>query len=172
MLSFRRVGRTYAGFPRVRYNATLQSAPAQNPNVPPPPLETKKPAARQEPSVSASEPVQPEEKIDKRASRGRRFPSKRPHITLEHPRQYNRPVAAGALPVYDYALEYIKRDSKLRKQELEEYRTLLQKAESTPDWNPEDLERLKEKIHILEVQSEINLPSVRWKARNGMGEYS
>ena len=29
---------------------------------------------------------------------------------------------------------------------------------------------MREKVGVLEIQSEANLPDVRWKARNGMGE--
>ena len=32
------------------------------------------------------------------------------------------------------------------------------------------LEELREKVRIVEIQSAANLPEVRWKARNGMGE--
>ncbi|KAI0077414.1 PEBP-like protein [Panus rudis PR-1116 ss-1] len=174
MFSFRRVGRAYAGLPRVRGNATLQSTPAPNSDIPPPPPpEAKRPEVKQgakENSATAAEPAKPAEESDKKAGRGRKYPSKRPLINLEHPRQWNRPVAAGALPVYDYALAYIKRDAKSRRDELEQYKTLLQKAENTPDFVPKDLEKLKEKISILEVQSAINLPSVRWKARNGLAD--
>ena len=35
----------------------------------------------------------------------------------------------------------------------------------------EELEKLRERIGVLEVQSEVNRPSVRWAAANGMGEF-
>ena len=35
----------------------------------------------------------------------------------------------------------------------------------------DELEKLRKKVGILEVQSEINRPSVRWAAANGMGAF-
>ena len=34
------------------------------------------------------------------------------------------------------------------------------------------LQGMRERAHILTVQGEINLPDVRWKARNGLGEHA
>lgn len=92
----------------------------------------------------------------------------RPRITLEHPRQYSRPIARGVLPVYDLALQYIEEDSKALTQELEEVRKALKAAETEGD--AERQEALAEKARILEIQSQVNLPEVRWKAANGLGE--
>ncbi|KAK7688111.1 hypothetical protein QCA50_008481 [Cerrena zonata] len=174
MFSLRRATRAYNGLTRVRYNVTVASTQSVEPTLapaPPPP-----PAKKAEAAEALANSAQASSKEDKPSTatrkRGRAGPTGRPLINLERPRQYSRPIGVGVLPVYDQALGYIKRDSKLRKAELEEYRALLKKAESTPDWNQDDLEKLKEKIRILEVQSEINLPSVRWKARNGMADMS
>ena len=49
-----------------------------------------------------------------------------------------------------------------------EHEALL-KAKADLEAIRKEAEALKEKESILEIQSEINLPSVRWKARNGMG---
>ena len=34
----------------------------------------------------------------------------------------------------------------------------------------EELDALRKKAHIVEIQSEVNLPDVRWYFANGMGE--
>lgn len=175
MFSLRRATRACNGLARVRYNATV--VPTQSAEITPAPspvktAEVTKPPAAEASVNSAKASSKEEEPSTATRRRGRSGQTGRPLITLERPRQYSRPIGVGVLPVYDQALGYIKRDSKLRKAELEEYRTLLKKAESTPDSNQDDLEKLKEKIRILEVQSEINLPSVRWKARNGMADMS
>lgn len=172
MFSFRRASRAYNGLSRVRHNATVASAQStESAPIPPPPVKTEAEApASETPTTSAKTSSKEKEESTATRNRGRVWPTRRPSITLERPRQYSRPIGVGVLPVYDQALGYIKRDSKLRKEELEEYRVLLKKAESTPDWNQDDLKRLKEKIRILEVQSEINLPSIRWKARNGLAD--
>ncbi|KIP02565.1 hypothetical protein PHLGIDRAFT_111938 [Phlebiopsis gigantea 11061_1 CR5-6] len=81
-----------------------------------------------------------------------------------------RPIGVGVLPVYDRALEYIKQDSETLKRQLASVNTQLQKA--AENTNVEEVEKLKKRAQILEVQSEINLPSVRWKARNGLADLS
>ena len=181
MFSLRRVPRPCAGISRIRCNATVASAQSVEPTpVTAPPaqkVEATEASSSAKPPVSkAPATTQPTSQNGETTAplrtRGRVWPTKRPSISLERPRQYSRPIGVGVLPVYDQALGYIKRDSKLRKAELEEYQNLLKKAESTPDWKPEDLEKLKDKIRILEVQSEINLPSIRWKAKNGLADMS
>lgn len=72
------------------------------------------------------------------------------------------------LPVYDLALQYIEEDSKVLTQELEDVRKALQAAEMEGDVDRQ--QALVEKVKILEVQSQVNLPEVRWKAANGLGE--
>lgn len=113
---------------------------------------------------------------DADATQGRRrrfWPTHRPSISLERPRQYMRPIGVGVVPAYDRALEFIKQDSENLKKELRDVKTELEKAQASQ--KPEATEqvvRLQEKVEILEVQSEINLPSVRWKAKNGLGAHS
>ena len=76
-----------------------------------------------------------------------------------------RPIGIGALPVYDLALDYLRRDSANLKLQLAELKEEIASQEKTAD----EVEKLREKAEILEIQSKINLPSVRWKARNGLG---
>jgi hypothetical protein len=46
----------------------------------------------------------------------------------------------------------------------------LQDAENSPNPDPEFIKGLEEKLAVLEVQSEVNRPDVRWHFRNGLGE--
>ncbi|KAF8313791.1 PEBP-like protein [Clavulina sp. PMI_390] len=71
-----------------------------------------------------------------------------------------RPVEAGALPAYDEALAYIQRDSEAKKAEL----SLRRKAKDSK-WTQVELER-------LEIESEINLPEVRWNFSQGKMDLS
>ena len=98
----------------------------------------------------------------------------RPSISLTNPRKWTRPVGVGKLPVYDEALKVIREDSKKIKAELEAVRAEVKRLEgATEKENVKgELEELRKKEKILEIQSEINLPQVRWGVANGMGVYS
>ncbi|KAI0344248.1 PEBP-like protein [Trametopsis cervina] len=152
-----------------RGNATLQSTVTSSPPPPPPsPAQSVKAAsteaATQNPGgTTSAEDVVASSKTDSR----KKFTS-RPSITLERPRQYSRPVSRGVLPVYDLALKYIKQDANNIEVEL----AALQAQLKSEELSPEEKAQLTEKAAILEVQSAINLPSVRWKARNGMADMS
>jgi large subunit ribosomal protein L35 len=106
---------------------------------------------------------------------GRRRPTfytkGRPAISLDNPRTWNRPLAPGVLPAYDEALKIINRDSAALKKQYEGLRAVLRKLDAGEEVKGDQISgTLKEKLKILEVQSEINLPSVRWTIANGMGE--
>jgi hypothetical protein len=94
---------------------------------------------------------------------------RRPQISLANPRDWKRPIAYGVLPAYDEALQYLMRDSAALKKEAEDLRAAVSKEEAAPDRDENALKRKREKLNVLEVQSEINLPEVRWKVANGMG---
>ncbi len=145
------------------------ASPSSKPSAPKP---ASKPASVAETSTSKTNDVDEadSDKKDRKRKRRFRFPTQRPSISLERPRAYSRPIGVGVLRAYDEALAYIKKHSNVVKAELEEYKASLAKAESSPESDSSKVERLKEKVKILEIQSEINLPSVRWKARNGLGE--
>ncbi|EDR02032.1 uncharacterized protein LACBIDRAFT_295521 [Laccaria bicolor S238N-H82] len=163
----------------VRYNADLTVAtdsPVAQPPPPPPP-----------PAAVASEFA--EDLGENTGTRGRRrrkrIPTKRPAISTESPRKWNRPLAEGVLPAYDMALKVIKTDSFRLKEEAKELRTRIGLAENTfqelsakakelsedsqerqtlteeVNLLDEQLEAMRVKLNILEVQSEINLPDVR-----------
>lgn len=175
MLAYRRSTRLCPQFLKVRRNATLHSESSSEPPAPPPPHDaapppTLSPSPRPTPTTETSEESIASE-TQKRKTQGRVWPTSRPSISLERPRQYSRPIGVGVLPAYDEALAYIKRDSGLRKEELRRYQLALDKAQNEPEVDTVEVERLQEKVKILEVQSEINLPSVRWKARNGLGAF-
>lgn len=120
---------------------------------------------------STSSPPPPSD--DKKASLSRpgNWKTRRPHINPQKPRQWNRPLAPGVLPAFDEALRYIRQDSHALRAEAQYNRSALRAAESSPDPDPELIKGLKEKLAILEVQSEVNCPEIRWNFRNGLGMY-
>jgi large subunit ribosomal protein L35 len=81
---------------------------------------------------------------------------------------WNRPLAPGVLPVYDEALQFLRADSRALQAELEGVQKQLAQLPDA-ERDAEQARKLREKAHILEVQSEVNLPNVRWKFRNGSG---
>ncbi|KAF8665071.1 hypothetical protein AX16_000539 [Volvariella volvacea WC 439] len=167
--------------PGCRTNATLATpkpdAPASS--VPPASSTTASPG-----STSHSD------EVGSQGRRKRREPTTRPKISVEEPRKWNRPLGEGILPAYDLALNFLRADSlrlkaeakELKRQvteqekEVEELRQKIA-ASSQESEGPEaqlyaqkdaELERLRERLNILEVQSEINLPEVRWRVANAM----
>ncbi|KAJ3493313.1 hypothetical protein NLJ89_g11047 [Agrocybe chaxingu] len=117
--------------------------------------------------------------------RKRKVPLKRPPISLENPRKWNRPLAPGVIPAYDLALAYLRQDSANLKKELEELRGVIKAKKEEykavekrvlelreKEADVEERARLLEKADILEVQSEINLPDVRWTVSNAMADMS
>ncbi|KAG6332502.1 hypothetical protein ID866_6587 [Astraeus odoratus] len=106
------------------------------------------------------------------ASRPRKFKPRRPNISRAHPREWHRPLAFGVLPAYDEALKYIKADSETLKGEVRNLYAKLEEAKAAPDADAEVIRKLEKKIDILEVQSHVNLPEVRWKVKNGMADMS
>ena len=113
-------------------------------------------------------PVLEDAALEKR--RHRPLKTRRPKISLEHPREWKRPLAYGVLPAYDEALKFIKADSEALKLEMQDLRAALTAAGQAPEPDPETIRQMKEKLAYLEIQSEINFPQVQWKCANGMGE--
>ena len=100
--------------------------------------------------------------------------TKRPNISLENPRKWNRPVKKGVIPAYDEALTLIKEDSVRLKKERKGVLARIEKLEKLTEKDDAvlaEIQELRKKADILELQSEINQPSVRWKAYNGMGTF-
>ncbi len=75
-------------------------------------------------------------------------------ITSE-PKKWSRPLGIGVLPVYDEALAYIEKDAAIKRERLESLRKANDGSVSS------------EALIKLEIESEINLPEVRWKFENG-----
>lgn len=117
---------------------------------------------------SKNHSIPPEEK---KLPLSRSWKTRRPHINLERPRQWNRPLAPGVLPAFDEALRYIRQDSCALRAEAQYNRLALHEAQSSPNPDPELIRGLNEKLAILEVQSEVNRPEVRWYFRNGLSKY-
>jgi len=158
-----------------RGNTSLQSAPA-TPAAPLPP-----------PPVPATTTDAVSEDPDVRQTQGRRhrrkrepIPPKRPDISAESPRKWNRPIAEGILPAYDLALKVIKTDSVRLGQETDAVRKEVEVLEGTVaqlgGWGAEgareveeELEEARKRLRSLEVQSQVNLPEVRWRVANAMG---
>lgn len=59
----------------------------------------------------------------------------------------------------------ISRDAKIVQREARELRAKLDKGE----FSGEAEVQAKEKLNILDIMGHVNLPDVRWKARNGLG---
>jgi len=127
----------------------------------------------QPPTSSESTTSPPPSSDDKKVPlpRSGNWKTRRPHINPERPRQWNRPLAPGVLPAFDEALRYIRQDSYALRAEAQYNRSALREAESSPKPDPELTNGLKEKLAILEVQSEVNRPEVRWNFRNGLGKH-
>lgn len=84
------------------------------------------------------------------------------------PKVYPRAIPFGQNHVYDQALRVIVEDSRNLQKELASLHPLLHQANEAN--NAQEVERLSKKINILEIQSKINLPSVRWRFIRGTGD--
>ena len=126
-----------------------------------------------EPPTSSESTSAPPPSDDKKTSPSRptNWKTRRPYINPQRPRQWNRPLAPGVLPAFDEALRYIRQDSHALRAEAQYNRSALREAEGSPNPDPKLIESLMEKLAILEVQSDINRPEVRWNFRNGLGEH-
>jgi len=121
--------------------------------------------------TSATIQAAPPTAEDPATTRPRPFTPRRPNISRERPRQWNRPLAFGVLPAYDEALKYIKTDSEILKTEIQQLQASLEKLATALEPNTDVIQKTEEKLSILEIQSQVNLPEVRWKVRNGMGMF-
>ena len=114
--------------------------------------------------------------------------TRRPPISARTPRKWNRPIAEGVIPAYDLALGIIQKDSLGLRNEASALRSNIDALEaglqsvakkgndggaSEPGSikaKDSELEAMRKKLRILEIQSEVNLPNVRWKVANALGE--
>ncbi|TBU38371.1 PEBP-like protein [Dichomitus squalens] len=174
MLALRRLPRYATRLTHVRGNSTLEAASAQASAPSPPPVTAKTATPPPAQEAASEEPTEPITQTEQTKGKQRKWPTRRPSISLERPREWSRPIAKGVEPAYDYALRYILRDAQFVRKELEELQAKVQAEEAKPEGERDvaALEQLREKMRILEIQSEVNLPDVRWKARNGMADFS
>ncbi|KAJ7725524.1 phosphatidylethanolamine-binding protein [Mycena maculata] len=112
----------------------------------------------------------------------------RPDISLDRPRKWMRPLQEGVLPAYDEALRVIRADARRVRKEAAEQRAKVRAAHEKLVAETEaggklvegearktlegELEGMRERLEILEVQSEVNLPEVRWSVANAMSDLS
>jgi len=158
----------------IRWNATLTSIPQSS--LPP--------------SSSESAPTEPDKT---KGRRRKKIPPKRPNISLANQRVWNKPLGLGTVPAYDLALQEISTDSdNLKAQlgvlraEIEEketgYNVLEKEITALPeeerlrreeelDLLDDEIERMMKKANIVEIQSEVNIPEVRWNVNNAMGMF-
>jgi large subunit ribosomal protein L35 len=97
--------------------------------------------------------------------RNPKYPPIRPSISLERPREWNPPVAPGVVPAFDEAVAYIRADAAAVQAEADTLRSSLENGQVSI----EGIEDAKERLDVLEIMAQVNLPEVRWKAANGMG---
>ncbi|KAL0950569.1 hypothetical protein HGRIS_007371 [Hohenbuehelia grisea] len=161
-----------------RGNASVvaETASSSATPTPPPSKSAVKPSAAPANSPSDASASTPDtDSVDasaqaKTKGKGRR--RQRPVISAEKPRQWNLPLAPGVLPAYDEALKVIQKDSAALKAEAKELQEAINQAEQATSRDEDQLGKMKEKLRILEVQSEINLPDVRWSVANAMVDMS
>ncbi len=96
-----------------------------------------------------------------------KIPTRRPNISPENPRKWHPALRKGFLPAYDEALKLIREDSLEIKAEITDLKKQI--AGAKEEGATDELAEMEKKLGILEVQSEINIPSVRWKFANGLG---
>jgi large subunit ribosomal protein L35 len=75
-------------------------------------------------------------------------------------------LAPGVLPAYDEALALILKDANQKRAELEE---LKKQLESTSD---SERNLILKRLEKLDIESEINVPEVRWNFRMGLCTFS
>jgi large subunit ribosomal protein L35 len=162
----------------VRANSTLQPANASSTSIPPSvlaaqstALETDAAAApTNSPTGGGASAESSTTTQGRRRRKGPRPPTvhRRPDISVEKSRTWNRPLKPGVLPAYDLALELILEDSARLKKEAEQVRSDIAKLDASDGSSEGKLQELKKLLHVLEVQSEVNVPEVRWNVANAM----
>jgi large subunit ribosomal protein L35 len=107
----------------------------------------------------------------KHRTHGRRhpkYPAIRPSINLDRPREWNPPIPPGFIPAYDEAVAYIRADAAAVQAEADTLRSNLERGQVPI----EGMDDAKRRLNTLEIMAQVNLPEVRWKAANGMGQCS
>lgn len=81
------------------------------------------------------------------------------------PRQWTRPIANGVIKAYDEALALIRHDSNVK---IREVQRLLKELDAAAE--PGQKQEVEARLQKLEVESQINLPEVRWGMKEGLGQ--
>ncbi|EIN13222.1 PEBP-like protein [Punctularia strigosozonata HHB-11173 SS5] len=178
-----RLSATFASTAPAAEAQTSSAAPTQIPEPPSAPLvasiSSKAAASLASPKPKEAENSPSTDATTATTTAGRRkYATRRPHISPQRPREWSRPLAPGVLPAYDEALRYIVWDSavlteeaqQLKKQISEKEEQLKMATDAEKETVQESINSLKEKANIVEVQSQINRPEVRWKFRNGLAD--
>ncbi|KAI0638861.1 PEBP-like protein [Trametes polyzona] len=169
MLALRRLPRFTPRLAGIRGNATLEAAAQPQADAPPPPppssVTAKSSATAEDASGNANANIS--ESAQGKNGGGRQK-------SVHAPREWCRPIAKGVEPAYDYALRYILKDASFMRNKLERVRAAVEAEEKKPEGERDEaaLEEMREQVRIMEIQSEVNLPDVRWKARNGLADMS
>ena len=88
-----------------------------------------------------------------------------------HPRRspiWKSPLRPAKVAAYDEALKYIRTDARALRREIAELKTRFQHESARVD--DAALAQYREKLWVLEVQSEVNLPEVRYAFATGRCE--
>lgn len=99
-------------------------------------------------------------------------------LRKHHPRRspiWKSPLRPGKVKAYDEALAYIRADSLALRREIAQLKTRFQEesARTVRDGQRVDddaLRRYRERLWLLQVQSEVNLPEVRYAFKTGRCE--
>ncbi|KAL1940687.1 hypothetical protein VTO73DRAFT_8122 [Trametes versicolor] len=164
MLALRRLPRFAPRLASVRGNATLEAAAHSQADAASPPPS----------SVTAKSSGVTGNGAGSLAEQQQGVKGRKKAAQAQAPREWCRPIAKGVEPAYDYALRYIVKDATFMRKELEELRAAAEAEAKKPEGERDEaaLQGMREQIRILEIQSEANLPDVRWKARNGLADMS
>ncbi|KAG9001949.1 hypothetical protein FRB95_002031 [Tulasnella sp. JGI-2019a] len=87
--------------------------------------------------------------------------------TPKVPRQWTRPIANGVIKAYDEALALIRHDSNVKLREVQRVRKDLEAASEAGQ-----KAELEGRLQKLEIESQINLPEVRWGMKEGLMDLS
>ncbi|GJJ13866.1 hypothetical protein Clacol_008123 [Clathrus columnatus] len=90
---------------------------------------------------------------------------------------WKSPIPSGKIPAFDEALKYIRADARKLSFEAKELARVIKSQEEeevaagqgVKKYSNSELDRLREKLEILQIQSKINLPEVRFAFK--MGRY-
>ncbi|KAK0245524.1 phosphatidylethanolamine-binding protein [Armillaria nabsnona] len=142
-----------------RCNATLQAT--ESASVTPPPVaptkETIKPTAATPETKSSSSSTASLTRV-RRKPAATRLATASPQKAGRTPK-WRPTLPTGVLPAYDEAIKLIRQDSFRLKREAAEVRRSIKPGD-------EDEEEKRKLLRIIQVQSEINLPEVRWAVKS------